>query len=205
MTENETAAELARVRTQSAELFLSNHAEKHDAEKQRQDEAREAHTGLHLADARALETALNAETRRLEEHRISHNAAHGAHEDIHVINDRMGEQRWVSHASEHESIAKNLSEYKAQSNEWRGSLSDLRLTFASKAEVENLETQIRAGLEAIRQDLATEREERRDQQNLRVGAQKGISQSTAIIVGAITLVGIILGIIVAVANFATGT
>ena len=84
-----------------------------------------------------------------------------AHRELHSGEKELDNSKWEAHREQHASIARNLAEYKAQSNEWRGSLSDLRASFATKTEIEALETALR-----------NEREERRDQQNLRVGEDK---------------------------------
>ena len=93
-----------------------------------------------------------------------------AHKDLHAAEKELGAQKWQAHVEQHASIARNLAEYKAQSNEWRGSLADLRSTFASVSSVEGLESQMRSTLAEVNRRIDTEREERRDQQNLRVGA-----------------------------------
>jgi len=194
VTERDASAdELNRVRTQAGELFLSTHLEKHQAEKELARERIAAHREKHDNERGALETALKAEQRRLEEHRVAHSDAHKAHEALHSTAAQ-------AHEAQHESIAKNLTEYKAQSNEWRGSLADLRATFAQAATVDQLEKSMRDSFDAVNKRIDGEREERREQQNLRAGQQRGVSQSTAIIVGAVGFVGIVLSIVVAVAN-----
>lgn len=93
-----------------------------------------------------------------------------AHAEKHKGEKELGDQKWEAHIQQHLSIARNLQEYKAQSNEWRGSLSDLRATFASLAALESLESRVEAMREELRSQVATEREERREQQNLRTGS-----------------------------------
>lgn len=93
-----------------------------------------------------------------------------AHAEKHVGEKELADQYRQSHADQHASIARNLTEYKAQSNEWRGSLSDLRQNFASRAEVEVLESRLGEFREELRTLIATEREERREHQNIRSGA-----------------------------------
>lgn len=109
--------------------------------------------------------------------------------------ERLNEERWASHRREHESIARNLGEYKSTSNEWRGSLADLRATFASTASVESLETQLRNGLTELRTLIATEREERREQQAARIGRTAGLSQSAAILLALLAAGGTLVGIV----------
>jgi anti-sigma factor RsiW len=101
-----------------------------------------------------------------------------AHRELHNGERELSEQRWESHAQQHESIARNLAEYKAQSNEWRGSLSDLRATFATRVEMEALEDRV-----------ASEREERRGT------SKQGVSQVVAITLGVLAAGGTIVGIV----------
>lgn len=61
-----------------------------------------------------------------------------AHREQHRGEKELAEQKWDSHREQHASIARNLTEYKAQSNEWRGSLSDLRSSFVTRAEIDGL-------------------------------------------------------------------
>ena len=123
-----------------------------------------------------------------------------AHRELHAGEKELAAQKWEGHEDQHESIARNLSEYKSQSNEWRGSLSDLRATFATAARVDGLEASMEHRLDELRASIATEREERRDQQNLRTGQEEGISRTTAIILALIAAVGAVLGGIAVVVN-----
>jgi len=93
-----------------------------------------------------------------------------AHHEKHRGEKELAEQKWDSHAAFHESIARSLVEYKVQSNEWRGSLSDLRATFASRAEHDSLDARVTQFREELRALIANEREERREQQNLHTGS-----------------------------------
>jgi chromosome segregation ATPase len=116
-----------------------------------------------------------------------------AHVAKHAGEKELADQKWEAHGSEHASIAHNLTEYKAQSNEWRGSLSDLRSTYTPLASHEAFEKEMRTALEGVNRRIDTEREERRDQQTLRAGQQEGISRTAAIAVTAIGLIGTLLG------------
>lgn len=135
-----------------------------------------------------------------------------SHDERHQLEHQIRDERWTAHQREHESMAHNLSEYKAQANEWRQSLIDLRSTFVSKGELEGLVAKsegthdsLDSKIEALDKRLDTEREERRDQQNLRTGLSRGISTGTAIVVGAIGLVGTILGVVVVISNILSST
>ncbi len=46
----------------------------------------------------------------------------------------LANERWDGHKTQHEDLARNLREYKAENNEWRGSLTDLRQDFLQKSE-----------------------------------------------------------------------
>jgi hypothetical protein len=70
--------------------------------------------------------------------------------------------------------------------------------------VESVEADVERRYEELRDMIHTEREERRDQQNLRVGQERGMSQTTAIIVAAVGFVVMVLGAALAVASFVTG-
>jgi hypothetical protein len=93
-----------------------------------------------------------------------------AHAEKHDGEHQLADERWRSHTEQHETIARNLVDYKVQSNEWRGSLADLRATFAPISQLDALEAHVDARLTELRNAIATEREERRDQQSLRTGA-----------------------------------
>jgi hypothetical protein len=116
-----------------------------------------------------------------------------AHKELHGSEKQLGDQKWDAHAEQHASIAHNLTEYKAQSNEWRGALSDLRSNFLSRIEYDAAHKSLEATVESLEKALANEREERRDQQNLRTGQEEGISRTAAIVVTAIGIVGTLLG------------
>jgi gamma-glutamyl:cysteine ligase YbdK (ATP-grasp superfamily) len=144
-----------------------------------------------------------------------------SHKEKHDNERELAQQRWIAHGNEHAAIAKSLAEYKVQSNEWRGSLTDLRGTFVTKDEQssamsqgESVHSAMETKMEAIEKDLQrrydelrgmiqSEREERRDQQNLRTGEREGISRSTGIIVGSVAFMGTVIGIVVVVVNLLT--
>ncbi len=49
----------------------------------------------------------------------------------------LANERWEAHKGQHDELAQSLRDYKSESNEWRATLSDLRLTFIPKAEAES--------------------------------------------------------------------
>ena len=140
------------------------------------------------------------EGQRAEAHEEIARERWAGHREQHAAERELSAQRWTAHDDQHDAIARNLGEYKAQSNEWRGTVSDLRATFAPLSRIESLESDMDRRYNELRTALQAEREERRDQQNLRVGAQRGISQGTAIIVGLVGFVGTVLAIVAVVLN-----
>jgi hypothetical protein len=104
-----------------------------------------------------------------------------AHRDMHAGERELEDQKWKGHDEQHASIARNLAEYKTNANEWRTSLSDLRSTFTTRAEsaardthIDSIEASLDRRFEDLRVLIAAEREERRDQQNLRAGERSGV-------------------------------
>ncbi len=49
----------------------------------------------------------------------------------------LANERWEAHNGRHEELAQSLRDYKSESNEWRATLSDLRLTFMPRSESES--------------------------------------------------------------------
>jgi hypothetical protein len=72
--------------------------------------------------------------------------------DLEVINERargrsaLNKERWRGHSETHKDLATNLAAYKTESNEWRSTLSDLRLTFLSKTEFDAEHRALKADL-----------------------------------------------------------
>jgi tetrahydromethanopterin S-methyltransferase subunit F len=48
--------------------------------------------------------------------------------------ERLSLERWIAHKDTHGELATSLRDYKKESNEWRSTLADLRVTFIPKAE-----------------------------------------------------------------------
>jgi len=46
----------------------------------------------------------------------------------------LAKERWEAHRAVHDAVAESLRDYKRDANEWRATLSDLRITFIPKAE-----------------------------------------------------------------------
>lgn len=49
----------------------------------------------------------------------------------------LANQRWDGHKTQHDDLARNLREYKAENNEWRGTVTDLRTDFLQKTEADS--------------------------------------------------------------------
>jgi hypothetical protein len=49
----------------------------------------------------------------------------------------LAKERWEAHRAVHEAVAESLRDYKRDANEWRATLSDLRVTFIPKAEFQS--------------------------------------------------------------------
>ena len=67
----------------------------------------------------------------------------------------LTEERWDAHKVTHEVVAESLRDYKRDANEWRSTLSDLRLTFIPKAEFQSEHRALDAKLHGEIQALAS--------------------------------------------------
>jgi flagellar motor component MotA len=174
---------LERMQQRAGEVFLKQHEEKHEDEKDRVDAWRVGHRDKHDAEQEALAAALAA-------HKELHEAHSTAHSDRHIA-----EQQAVRAATT--AMDRRLDEM----NNFREQLRDQASTFARKEMVDSVETQASRQYEELRALIQTEREERRATE----GVKRGMSSTTAIIVTAIGVVGTVLGIIIVGANLITGT
>src|SRR6188472_3660163 len=101
-----------------------------------------------------------------------------AHTEKHQSEKELEGEKWSAHRAEHKAIAANLDAYKTEANEWRGTVTDLRSNFVTRAEHDLLATRILEFREELQKGLATEREERREQQNVSAGQRQGIQATT---------------------------
>ena len=188
------------------------HAEKHDLEASSSERGRVAHAEKHAQEQTAVSTALDAERSRLIDHRTAHDAAHASHEKLH---DAFSEAHKQQHAAESDAVmaATSAMDRRLDSmNEFRDQLRDQAATFIRREQLDSFIAQYERAHDEVVQAIRTEREERRSQEAAHAlihrgeeGVKRGMSASVAIIVGAITLAVTILGAIILVANFATGT
>jgi uncharacterized membrane protein YqiK len=123
-----------------------------------------------------------------------------SHHEAHLAEKEHDATRWQAHREQHDTIARALTEYKAQSNEWRALVSDMRASYATLARIEEIERHADTLHADLAKAIAIEREERRDQQNLRQGASTGISRGAAIIAGGAAFLVALLSIALMAAN-----
>ncbi len=195
-----TEDELQQVRKQATDLFLANQEKERVGHDREHDKAIETHEKQHQLEEKARQVALEAEQRRLEAHREAHAAAHASHEKLH---DVALESHMAQHASEAKAVvtAQAAIDKRLEGmNQFRDQLRDQATTFVSREVVAALDAQVDRRFEQIRSDLDTERAERKEQYTLGVGQKQGIQQSTAVIIGAISLIGAVLGIIIVLSN-----
>jgi hypothetical protein len=203
---------LERLQQRASEVFLKQHEEKHEDEKDRVDAWRTAHKEQHLAEAQAISLALDGERHRLAAHREAIEKAQQVHEKLHEAHASAHEQR---HEAEYKALVAATSAMDRrldQMNEFREQLRDQAASFVRQENFDTFKDERRHALTAldasidVRIDsltklIQTEREERRATE----GVKRGMSATTAIIVTAISVVGVALGIIVVVVNLLTGS
>jgi ribonuclease HI len=183
------------------ETLVELHSEKHAMEQTAYVRGREAHSEKHTMEQKAIKTALSAAQQREAEHRTAHTDAHLAHEKIHEV---AGQTHIEQHRAEQRAVETAVAAMDKRldgMNATREQLRDQATTFARVDSLIAFEKMVSEKIEMLDKRIDTEREERRESQNLRVGTQRGISQSTAVIVIAIGIVGTLLAIATAVANF----
>ena len=101
----------------------------------------------------AVKTALDAVAATAAVHSQAHTKEHLAHERIHAVENEQVAKAEQARRSEAEALARNLTAYKAESNEWRGSLRDQENKYLTKTEAaiqfETLGEKIEANQAAI--------------------------------------------------------
>ena len=159
------------------------------------------HISVHQQEQLAVSTALEAVSRERKIHADAHEREHLAHSQVH-----MDAQRAVDKAEAAiETRLHTMNEVRDQMRDQNASFVRLDAFETFKDErrqaLSALDSSIDARMEGLRNLIATEREERRASE----GTKKGISQSTAIVVGAIGLAATVISVIIVIMNFATGT
>lgn len=155
----------------------------------------ESHAQDHTQLAESIRTAIEAVDRERVLHVTAHDAAHAAHNREHSLDEKASTIALAAHAKEHslEKDARDKAEHAIDTrlqtmNEFRAQLKDQASTFARADTVAALTDRI----------IAIEKLDIK-------GEGKAIGQGTviAVIIGAVTFIGTILGILIVVANFAT--
>lgn len=154
-----------------------------------------AHDDDHRQLAENLKVAMSAIERERALHVTAHDAAHAAHNREHTLDAKAASHQQDAHNKEHslEATQRDKAEVAIDKrlegmNEVRSQLKDQTATFA-RVEVVNALTDRIIAIEKL--DIKGE------------GRAIGQGAVVAIIVGAVSLVGTILGILIIVANFAT--
>jgi hypothetical protein len=157
----------------------------------------EHHAAIHAEQDQSVVTALDAVTREQKTHVIAHEAAHAAHGREHTLVEKATDAATASHDKEHalEKDARDKAENAIDKrlegmNEVRSQLKEQALTFA-RVEVVNSLTDRIIAIEKL--DIKGE------------GRALGQGAVVALIVGAVSFVGAILGIVIVVANFVSAT
>lgn len=194
------------------ETLLANHLEKHELEQRALDDATGQHADKHDAEQKAVVSALEAERQRDEDHRIAHAAAHDSHEKLH---DAFSEAHRQQHESEQralEAAVKAMDRRLDEMNQFRDSLREQASTFLRREQLEAFIATYERAHDEVVQLIRDEREERRTLEASHAlvhrgeeGVKKGMSQSTAIIVGAIGLAATVISVVVVLINFVTAT
>lgn len=111
-----------------------------------------------------------------------------------IANERLDAERWVSHKDQHLELARNLSDYKRESNEWRKTLLDLRDQFLLKSEfssearrLEGLHTGLDSRLDAIERAVQSINERE-------VVTRSVLSSGRNLIILAFTIIGGLIGV-----------
>ncbi len=107
------------------------------------------------------------------------------------------DERWRAHGDAHGELARCLSDYKKESNEWRGTVSDLRAAFVLKTEYgakhEGLRVEIAAELKSIETRLGTVE----TWQLARDSRERGVTSTLTAQRAILLVVGSIIGTVVA--------
>jgi hypothetical protein len=167
---------LERMRDVLRETILEGHLEKHEMEQ------------------KAIEKALDQSEKSESHHRQAHTDAHLAHEKIHEVaaaahsNQHVAEQRAIDVAVA--AMDKRLDTMNGVWSQYRDAVG----SFVSKEVFD-------ARFRELEKQVGAERDARREGE----GIKKGMSQSTAIIVGVVGFAVTVLGGVVILVNVLTGT
>lgn len=112
-------------------------------------------------------------------------------------------EHWTSHDHVHIELARSLSEYKRESNEWRATISDLRAAFVLKTEYGAKHDGLRAELFAEVKPIESKLETVSAWQLARDSRERGVTSTLTAQRTILIVVGSILGTILAVATLAS--
>ena len=115
----------------------------------------------------------------------------------------LAEEHWLAHDFVHQELARSLSEYKREANEWRATISDLRGAFVLKTEYEakhdGLRAELFAEVKPIEQRLGAVVE----WQLARDARERGVTSTLTAQRAVILVVGSIIGTVLALSSLAT--
>jgi len=137
-------------------------------------------------------------------------AAHDVFEsELALRDERIASQKaiaaehWLAHDNVHIELARSLSDYKRESNEWRASLADLRNTFLAKSEFSAQHNALRSELLGEIKPLEEKLGTAREWQTARDARERGVTQTLTTQRAILLIVGSIVGTMFAIASLTT--
>lgn len=125
---------------------------------------------------------------------------------IGIIEERISghwtldDERWRAHDRLHIELARALSEYKTQANEWRTTLNDLRLNLVTKAEYEAKHESLRSELVSELRPIDAKVDTAREWQTARDARERGVTNTLSVQRTLLLVVGSIVGTIIGIAS-----
>lgn len=129
--------------------------------------------------------------------------------ELALRDERIGSQkalsieRWVAHDFVHQELARSLTEYKREANEWRATIADLRGSFVLKTEYAAKHDGLRAELFSEIKPIETRLTSVETWQLARDSRERGVTSTLTAQRAVVLVVGAILGTILTVASLAT--
>jgi hypothetical protein len=126
-----------------------------------------------------------------------------------ILDERMSghwtldDERWRSHDRTHVELARNLVDYKRESNEWRGTVSDIRSSFLLKSEYMANHDGLRSELLAETKPISARLAVVETWQLARDARERGVTSTLSAQRGVLLVVGSIIGTILGVAALAS--
>lgn len=153
---------------------------------------------------KAVATALTAVSNTAQVHADAHQKEHVAHERIHAVE---GEQVKEARSTAREQalvLSQSLDRYKAEANEWRGSLRDQETKYLRKEEAGVVFAGIERIMESNSRAITELRETVITQFSSMSGKSEGLSQTAKVVVASAGFIATMLGIIAAIIAFTSG-